>query len=288
MTCASCVARVEKTVSRLPGVVSANVNLATERAEIVADLTRVQPQAIAEAIDDAGYAPRLRERTLSIKGMTCASCTSRVEKALLRIPGVMAASVNLATEQAGLKLLGDVPDAALIGAVEDAGYEAHIPGDMPDAAARESAVAETDRREFVHVVLAAALTFPLVIPMIGLAVGQHWMLPGWLQLVLATPVQVWLGARFYRAGWKALRAGTGNMDLLVALGTTAAYGLSVYELAVAGPAGREPQLYFEASAVVITLVLLGKSMEARAKRRTADPACAAATRKWNCRSPRFG
>ena len=115
--------------------------------------------------------------------------------------------------------------------------------------------------------IAAALSAPLVLPMIGLLFGQHWMLPGWIQLALATPVQFWLGARFYRAGWKAVKAGSGNMDLLVALGTSAGYGLSLVQLLRYGSESM-PHLYFEASAVVITLVLLGKWMETRAKRQT--------------------
>ena len=118
-------------------------------------------------------------------------------------------------------------------------------------------------------VLAAALSLPLALPMAGMLAGADWMLPGWLQLLLATPVQFWLGARFYRAGWKALRAGSGNMDLLVALGTSAAYGLSLYLLWQHGGHGGA-HLYFEASAVVITLVLLGKWLEARARRQTSD------------------
>ncbi|HEX5634631.1 MAG TPA: heavy metal translocating P-type ATPase, partial [Gemmatimonadales bacterium] len=120
-------------------------------------------------------------------------------------------------------------------------------------------------REALHVVFATVLTAPLVVPMVGELFGAHWMLPGWLALLLATPVQFWLGARFYRAGWKALRAGAGNMDLLVAIGTSAAYFLSVYLMARSGGA---QHLYFEASAVVITLVLLGKWLEGRAKRQT--------------------
>jgi Cu+-exporting ATPase len=271
MTCASCVARVEKAIERVPGVVSAHVNLATERAEVVADWARTPVEQVAQAIDEAGYTPRTADRTLQIAGMTCASCVARVEKALLRVPGVVSANVNLATERAQVRLVGDVGNERLIDAVEAAGYEARVPEGASDASGNRSAeLVASDARERFHVIVAAILTVPLVVPMVGMAFGQHWMMSGWLQLALATPVQFWLGARFYRAGWKALRAGAGNMDLLVALGTTAAYGLSVYELAVANAFGRSPELYFEASAVVITLVLLGKYFEARAKRKTAD------------------
>ncbi|TXM87286.1 copper-transporting ATPase, partial [Methylobacterium sp. WL103] len=126
-------------------------------------------------------------------------------------------------------------------------------------------------RDGIHLLVAAALAAPLVAPMLLMPFGIAWMPPGWVQLALATPIQFWLGARFYRAGWRALRAGAGNMDLLVALGTSAAYALSLYQLVRAAEAGRAtPHLYFEASAVVITLVLLGKRLESRAKRSTAS------------------
>jgi len=198
------------------------------------------------------------ENTLAIEGMTCASCVMRVEKALAKVPGVVSAEVNLATETARVQGGGNA--AALIAAVRKAGYEAH-------ELAQDEEVG-THAAPFWPVGLAAALSLPLVVPMVGSLFGLHWMLPGWLQLLLATPVQFWLGARFYIAGWKALRAGAGNMDLLVALGTSAGYGLSVFQLWRSADA--MPHLYFEASAVVITLVLLGKWLEARAKRQTTE------------------
>jgi Cu+-exporting ATPase len=204
-----------------------------------------------------------------VEGMTCASCVARVEKALVGIAGVSEASVNFATEQASVKASRDVSMETLQRAVEKAGYRAwelQAPGAGPDAAAGPAGKPGVD---WWPIALAAALSAPLALPMLGALVGKHWMLDGWLQWLLATPVQFWLGARFYRAGWKALRAGAGNMDLLVALGTSAAYGLSVYQLLVHGDHGMA-HLYFEASAVVITLVLLGKWMEARAKRQTTE------------------
>ena len=195
---------------------------------------------------------------LSIEGMTCASCVARVEKALKRVPGVTSAEVNLATETATVALPDGMPVDALVVAVRDAGYDTRPPA---------TPAAQPDR-SWWPVAVAAALTAPLVAPMIGAGFGFDLAMPAWLQLLLATPVQFWLGARFYRAGWKALRARAGNMDLLVALGTSAAYGLSVYLLARHW--GHEPHLYFEASAAVITLVLLGKWLEARAKRQTTE------------------
>jgi Cu+-exporting ATPase len=207
--------------------------------------------------------------------MTCASCVSRVEKALSRVPGVRETSVNLATETATVKADPGIGLDALRDAVERAGYS------VSEEAVRSSAQGETDgglspaaRRpspssEAWPVAAAAALSLPLTIPMVAMLFGADWALPAWLQLALATPVQFWLGGRFYRSGWKALKARAGNMDLLVALGTSAAYGLSVYLMLVQGAHGM-PHLYFEASAVVITLVLLGKWLEARAKRQTTE------------------
>ena len=208
----------------------------------------------------AGVAVR---QSFPIAGMTCASCVARVEKALGRVAGVLSASVNLATESA--EVLSLSPDVApLLAAVARAGYTASLPPDPASAPERPSSRALP---EWWPVALAVALSLPLALPMVGLLWGAHWMLPGWLQWLLATPVQFWLGARFYVAGTRALRAGAGNMDLLVALGTTAAYGLSVY-LWLTADEGGMPHLYFEASAVVITLVLLGKWLETRAKRQT--------------------
>ena len=199
---------------------------------------------------------------LQIEGMTCASCVMRVEKALKKVPGVAGAEVNLATETAEVQLRdASASIDALSAAVEKAGYHAHaLAGEEPAHEAPASPAA---------VIASAALSLPLVLQMGAMATGSDWMLPGWLQLALATPVQFWLGARFYRAGWAALRAGAGNMDLLVALGTSAGYGLSVWQLLTAHE-GHAPHLYFEASAVVITLVLLGKWLEGRAKRQTTE------------------
>ena len=268
MTCASCVARVEKALGAVAGVQEASVNFATEQASVRASAD-VSMATLQRAVEKAGYAVAEQSLRLKIGDMTCASCVSRVEKALKQVPGVLTAEVNLATETAEVKLSGGAATLAqLIAAVEKAGYHAwelRAAGDGSDAAVGATPKAGAD---WWPVALAAALSAPLALPMLAGLFGQHWMLDGWLQWLLATPVQFWLGARFYRAGWKALRAGAGNMDLLVALGTSAAYGLSVYQLLAQGAQGSMEHLYFEASAVVITLVLLGKWMEARAKRQT--------------------
>jgi Cu+-exporting ATPase len=195
---------------------------------------------------------------LGVAGMTCASCVSRVERALKKVPGVTEASVNLATESARVTYApsGEM-EAQLRRAVRNAGYEPRA----QDAAATQD---PSPWAGFAPVAIGIALSLPLVIPMLGDLLGKHWMLPAWLQFALATPVQFILGARFYKAGWHALKAGTGNMDLLVAIGTTAGWGLSVWLWLTQ----EQGHLYFEASAVVVTLVLLGKWLEARAKWQT--------------------
>jgi Cu+-exporting ATPase len=199
---------------------------------------------------------------IGIGGMTCASCVSRVEKALKRVPGVTAASVNLATESARISFVpSEQMEARLRRAVRDAGYEPLTADAMDD----QSDVSPW--AGFLPVGVGLALSLPLVIPMLGDLLGWHWMLPAWVQFLLATPVQFILGARFYKAGWHALRALTGNMDLLVAIGTTAGWALSMW-LWLTASIGTMAHLYFEASAVVVTLVLLGKWLEARAKRQT--------------------
>ncbi|NIG07881.1 heavy metal translocating P-type ATPase, partial [Burkholderia sp. Tr-849] len=294
MTCASCVSRVEKALAKVPGVTRASVNLATERATVDAapDVTAAR---LAEAVKQAGYgatpvagaaippaastAPADLE--LDIDGMTCASCVSRVEKALAAVPGVARASVNLATERASVHGAGALDAATLIAAVSTAGYRASLsatssagatagadaqptsPAQDPDARKHLEAIRERDL-----VIWSAVLSAPLVAPMLVAPFGIDLMLPGWLQLMLASIVQFGYGARFYRAAWHAVKARTGNMDLLVALGTSAAYGLSLWMLL------RDPlhpgHLYFEASAVIVTLVRFGKWLESRAKRQTTD------------------
>jgi len=218
---------------------------------------------------------------IGIGGMTCASCVARVERAIAKVPGVQSVSVNLATESARVTWANPAPSgdtatnpdadiasdaqaqqARLRRAVRDAGYE-------PLAAEHLELAPVGPWVGFLPVAIGLLLSAPLVLPMLGDALGQHWMLPALWQFLLATPVQFVLGARFYKAGWHALLAGSGNMDLLVALGTTAGWALSVW-LWLSAPAASMVHLYFEGSAVVITLVLLGKWLEARAKRQTTD------------------
>lgn len=278
MTCASCANRVEQALKAVPGVADATVNLASETAQVTVEAGETGGMAglLGEAVQQAGYHPVLPQENaagalqtfhLAVDGMTCSSCVGRVERALMAVPGVVSATVNLAAETAQVSARRSVEAAALAAAVSEAGYQASVTAQMQDAVqaevARDAANQAAVRREGWHTALALLLAAPMVLPMLLQPFGIHWMPNGWVQLVLASLVQFWLGARFYRAGWGAVRAGTGNMDLLVAIGTSAAWGLSVYHLLTEGA---HAHLYFEASAMVVALVLLGKWLEGRAKR----------------------
>ncbi|UVJ44600.1 heavy metal translocating P-type ATPase [Pseudomonas sp. LS1212] len=264
MTCASCAGRVERALRNVEGASDVSVNLATEQARVQAPADRLP--ALLKAVEGAGYSVPAQTLELEIGGMTCASCVGRVERALAKVPGVRQAAVNLASERARIELLGQLDPAVLICAVSQAGYTASLP---QDTRARRDDVEQRLHKERWALSLAIVLALPLILPMLLQPFGVHWMLPAWVQFALATPVQFIFGARFYVAAWKAVKASTGNMDLLVAIGTSAGYGLSVYEWAEAA-AGEMPHLYFEASAVVIALVLLGKYLESRAKRQTSS------------------
>ena len=213
--------------------------------------------------------PARRDWSFPVDGMSCAACAGRVERALRAVPGVAEASVNMATEIASVRADAPLPFDGLAAAVRKAGFSARAPETPPPPV-------PTEAQAWRPVFVAAGLSVPLVLPMLAGLFGAAWAWPAWLQFLLATPVQFWFGARFYAGAWRALRGGGANMDVLVALGTTAAYGLSVYDWwaashlpAMAGMAGSgSGHLYFEAGAVVITLVLLGKQLEARAKRQT--------------------
>ncbi|WP_327439588.1 heavy metal translocating P-type ATPase [Pseudomonas donghuensis] len=264
MTCASCAGRVERALRKVVGAEQVSVNLATEQARVQAPADSLP--ALVEAVEQAGYSVPSQTLELQIGGMTCASCAGRVERALAKVPGVQQVTVNLANERAHLQLFGQIDSSVLIDAVSQAGYTASLP---QSAKVNQAEAEQRLRKERWSVALAVLLALPLVLPMLVQPFGIHWMLPAWAQFVLATPVQFILGARFYVAAWKAVRAGAGNMDLLVAIGTSAGYGLSIYQW-VTTRDGIVPHLYFEASAVVIALILLGKYLESRAKRQTAS------------------
>ncbi|MFM2068470.1 MAG: hypothetical protein RLZZ584_3379 [Pseudomonadota bacterium] len=286
MTCASCAARVERAVARLDGVARAQINLAAETLAVsTAPGAGLTTAGLIAAVEAAGYGvPRL-DLDLPITGLSCATCVGRVERALGQLPGVLGVNVNLATERAHVRVLqGRIARPELVAAIVRAGYGVAGQDDAGTRAAATGPLARWRQRlggDGALVLLAVLLSLPLLAPMLLAPLGVDAMLaPAW-QLALATPVQFWLGARFYRAGWHALRAGSGNMDLLVALGTSAAWGLSTWTMFSAGAAAPAeaaghatghaaamPALYFESAAVVITLVRLGKWLEARAKRRT--------------------
>lgn len=263
MTCASCAGRVERALRKLPEVTEASINLASEQARIQAPAGSLAQ--LITAVEGAGYQVPDQPLEVAIEGMTCASCVGRIERALHKVPGVKQVTVNLADEKARLQVLAGFDAQSALKAITAAGYQGRLIGKQPsnDEAQRRLL------RERLGLIAAITLTLPLVLPMLVEPFGLHWMLPAWAQFLLATPVQFVFGARFYRAAWHALKARAGNMDQLVAIGTSAGYGLSLYQWAVT-PHGHMPHLYFEASAVIISLILLGKYLESRAKRQTAS------------------
>ncbi len=264
MTCAACSARLEKNLNKLEGV-AANVNLSTETARVEFDPARIQPAALLEQIRKTGFSVPDQTLDLAISGMTCAACSTRLEKVLNRLPGVEA-RVNLAAEKARLRYTPGIasPDQ-LLAAVAKAGFGAAqiTEASRAETKARKAAEYRSELRVFL---ISALFTLPLLAQMLPMLAGaQHveWM-PGWLQWLLATPVQFWAGKRFYTGAWNSLRGGGANMDVLVVLGTSAAYLFSVAVLLF----DLGGHVYFEASAAVVTLVRLGKLLEARAKSRT--------------------
>jgi heavy metal translocating P-type ATPase len=280
MTCASCVRRVEKAIAVAPGVTKASVNLATERAEVTfagnADLAPV-----LAAVSAAGYATREDTIDLAVEGMTCASCVARIEKALKAVPGVTAANVNLATERANVRVVAGAVDAAdLEKAVAAVGYEAR-PITSAASEDQEKAGREAEIRSLARSLgLAAVLTLPVFAVEMGSHLWpafHHWVmmtLGDWswrLQFVLAAIVLFGPGLRFFSKGVPALLKGAPDMNALVALGSGAAWAYSVVATFVPGvlPAGTD-NVYYEAAAVIITLILLGRYLEARAKGRTGE------------------
>ena len=211
-------------------------------------------------------------RSFDIHGMTCAACSARLERVLKKTPGVLDARVNLALERADVAVDPSVTPETVVAAVDGAGFSATLRSDDPVIAraereAREAEAAAARRRTGWLLVVCTLLTLPFIVAMVAMMAGFGHILPAYAQLMLATAVQVLAGRRFYRGAWIALRGGGANMDVLVSLGTTAAWGFSVYMMATVHHMVEE-HLYFEASAVVLTLVLLGKFLEERAKAST--------------------
>ena len=268
MTCAACSARIEKGLSKLAGVEKAAVNLASEKAVVTYDPAQINPEAMVQKIHDLGYEVIKDKVEFAITGMTCAACAARIEKGLQKLPGVYAANVNLATERAFVDYnSGELTTAEMQAKVKQLGYEAHniaAGGEDKEKDLREAEINKQKRRFLLSVVL----SFPLLLAMISHSFGifhgfSSFFMQPMVQLLLATPVQFIVGWPFYRGAYNALRNGSANMDVLVALGTSSAYFFSL-----ANMFSGKTDLYFESSAVLITLIILGKLLEARAKGQT--------------------
>ena len=267
MSCAACAQRLEKVLNRLSGV-EATVNFATAQARVTSAPEAAAPADMLAAIRKAGFDVPPRTLELTLGGMSCAACAARIEKVLQRLPGVEA-NVNFAAETARVRYVpGLVEPAAIVAAVAKAGFTATTvtARSREEDKARKAGEFAAELRLFW---MSALLSLPFLVQMIAMFAmggGHHAdLLPRWLQCLLATPVQFWIGRRFYRGAWSSLRGGGANMDVLVALGTSVAY---FFSLAVVLLQRDDLHVYFEASASIITLVLLGKLLEARARART--------------------
>jgi len=265
MTCATCAATIRKGLSQTPGVEQADVNFASEKASIEYDPTKVDLAKIKDTVSQLGYGVATRKSTFPVSGMTCASCVARVDEALSSAPGVISASVNLASEKATVEYVEGTALADMRRAVKDAGYElgpeVQALEDVTTAAQREIRVIKN------RFIIAAILTASIM----ALSWGTSFVGKPYLLWALATPVQFWAGLRFYRGAWGALKHRTSDMNTLIALGTSVAYFYSM--IAVISPSlfatgVTEPHLYFHTSAAIITLILLGRFLEARAKGQT--------------------
>jgi P-type Cu+ transporter len=280
MTCAACVGRVERGLSRRPGVSQAQVNLATESASVSYDPAQVRPAELVETIRELGYDARVERMTLPIQGMTCAACVRRVQTALGRVPGVVEADVNFATERATVSF---VPRQAglrdLIAAVEDAGYKVlEVEGE--DLVAKERTAREADLRRLKRKL---AIGILLLIPMLLLCYWDHLGLGRFLplsryfnfllQLLLQTPIQFWVGWQFYRGAWAAAKHKTTDMNTLIAVGTSAAYAYSVaatFFPSLFAAKGLAPEVYFDTAGAIMVLILLGRTLESRARGQTSE------------------
>ncbi len=278
MTCAACANRIEKGLSKLDGVASANVNFALEKASVTYDPSKINVDTLEQTMRKLGYDTAKEVAQFQLEGMTCAACANRIEKGLGKLPGVTNAAVNFALASARIEYSpGEVTIADLQRKVKQLGYKAILKeDDASNGDRREKEIGYHKRSLFVS----AILSLPLLWSMVGHFSFTSWIyLPDlfmnpWFQLILATPVQFYIGRRFYEGAYKALRNGSANMDVLISLGTSAAYFYSVY-LTIdwyfdSGSAHHGPSLYYETSAVLITLVVMGKWFEALAKGRTSE------------------
>lgn len=267
MTCAACSNRVEKSLSRVNGVKSAAVNPANEKATIVFDESKTSVDELISRVEKTGYGVTEERIELSLSGMTCAACATRIEKVLSKTEGVIQANVNLASEKATVKYINGKTDVdTLIGRVKKTGYDAK-PAVKENADAEKAVKKQQYKKQRNAFIVGAIISIPFLVAMIGEFTGNHaLMMPGWLQFILATIVQFTIGWRFIRGAYNSLRGGSANMDVLVALGTLAAYLYSTALLLL----GAESGFYFEASVIIITLIILGKVLEARAKGQTSE------------------
>ncbi|WP_029420767.1 heavy metal translocating P-type ATPase [Alicyclobacillus macrosporangiidus] len=259
MTCAACAARIEKNVAKLPGVKQVNVNLASERARVVLDPETPWTEVVSK-IEKTGYSVPVREVDLNITGMTCAACAARIEKVVGRLEAVKSVHVNLASEKAHVSYVpGVIDEGDIIRAVEKAGYGATLASEAAEAEEKQRK-RQAYRRDLAKFWFSVLLTLPLVVQMLVMLVGGRPFLPNWLSWLFATPVQFYVGWRFYKGAYHSLRGGAANMDVLVALGTSVAYVYSAI-LTILG----QPDVYFDSSATVVTLIFMGKLLETRAK-----------------------
>ncbi|MEK3973763.1 heavy metal translocating P-type ATPase [Psychrobacillus sp. FSL K6-1267] len=274
MTCAACSARIEKVINKMDGVEEANVNLALEKSVIKYDPEKVTEEDFEKKIEALGYGVVKEKKEFAITGMTCAACSTRIEKGLNKLEGVSSANVNLALERATVEFNpSDITINDIIQKVEKLGYGAIIKSeDKESVDYREEAI----QKQKVKFIVSAILSLPLLWTMVGhfsftsFIYMPEFLMNPWVQMVLATPVQFIIGRQFYVSAYKALRNGSANMDVLVVLGTSAAYFYSVYQAIITAGEHHTANLYFETSAVLITLILLGKLFEAKAKGRSSE------------------
>ncbi|MGC9933626.1 heavy metal translocating P-type ATPase [Priestia aryabhattai] len=276
MTCAACSNRIEKGLKKIEGVKEANVNLALERSTIIFDPSKTSPQAFEEKIEKLGYGVVNEKAEFAITGMTCAACSTRIEKGLNKLEGVTKASVNLALETASVEYSpSQIAPQDITQRVEKLGYGAKLKSEEKEEeqSYREKELSKQKGKFWFSFILSVPLlwamvshfTFTSFIPL------PHMLMNPWVQLALATPVQFVVGKQFYVGAFKALRNKSANMDVLVALGTSAAYFYSLYSsLKSLGSSVHTAQLYYETSAILITLILLGKLFEANAKGRSSE------------------
>ena len=274
MTCAACASRIEKGLNKMDGVNEANVNLALEKSSVKYDPSKLSEADLENKIEALGYGVVKQKMEFDITGMTCAACANRIEKVLSKMEGIATTNVNLALEKATVEFNpSEVAIADIIAKVEKLGYGAHQKEDGQESVDYREKVIQKQKRRFI---LSAILSFPLLWTMVGhFSFTSFLYLPDilmnpWVQMALATPVQFIVGKQFYVGAYKALRNGSANMDVLVVMGTSAAYFYSVYQAIATAGTQHEPHLYFETSAVLITLIILGKLLEAKAKGRSSE------------------